>query len=176
MGWRKGKRCCHGRAVIQYTLREITLGDRAEVVGLLTEAWGGVEVVALGIGGLVDASALPGWLAELDGRVAGLLTYQLRDGAAEIVTINVVEPGQGIGTALLAELARAMRDRGVDRLRVTTTNDNLDALRFYQRNGFRLVELRPGAIARARRVKPSIPETGQHGIAIRDELDLERTV
>jgi hypothetical protein len=35
-------------------------------------------------------------------------------------------------------------------LRVTTTNDNLEALRFYQRRGFKMTGLRPGAVDRAR--------------------------
>jgi hypothetical protein len=55
---------------------------------------------------------------------------------------------------------------------VTTTNDNLAALRFYQRAGFRFAELRPGAVSEARSLKPSIPETGNDGIPIRDEIDL----
>ena len=60
---------------------------------------------------------------------------------------------------------------------LTTTNDNVDALRFYQRRGFRLVALRPGAVDDARaRHKPAIPGTGAHGIPLRDELDLERAV
>jgi GNAT superfamily N-acetyltransferase len=62
------------------------------------------------------------------------------------------------------------------RLRLTTTNDNLDALRFYQRRGFRLVALRPGAVDAARALKPEIPVTGAHGIPLRDELDLERAL
>ena len=59
---------------------------------------------------------------------------------------------------------------------MTTTNDNLDALRFYQRRGFRLTELRPGAVDRAREAKPAIPELGGYGIPLRDELDLEREI
>jgi len=55
-----------------------------------------------------------------------------------------------------------------------TTNDNLRALGFYQRRGFRLASLRPGAVDEARRtLKPEIPEIGDDGIPIRDELDLE---
>jgi hypothetical protein len=53
------------------------------------------------------------------------------------------------------------------------TYDNLAALRSYQRNGFRLSELRPGAVDEARAtLKPSIPETGNDGIPLRDEIDL----
>ena len=55
-----------------------------------------------------------------------------------------------------------------------TTNDNLDALRLYQRHGFRLVQVHPGAVDLARQAKPSIPEVGAYGIPLRDELILER--
>jgi ribosomal protein S18 acetylase RimI-like enzyme len=56
-----------------------------------------------------------------------------------------------------------------------TTNDNVDALRFYQRRGFRLAALRAGAVEDARaRLKPEIPWTGADGIELRDELELEK--
>jgi hypothetical protein len=57
---------------------------------------------------------------------------------------------------------------------LTTTNDNLDALRFYQRRGFRISAVRPRAVERARAtLKPEIPEVGAYGIPVRDEIDLE---
>ncbi len=57
---------------------------------------------------------------------------------------------------------------------LTTTNDNLEALRLYQRRGFRLVALRPSAMDEAwRTLKPELPMIGAHGIPMRDELDLE---
>lgn len=66
------------------------------------------------------------------------------------------------------------RRAGCTRLWLVTTNDNLDALRFYQRRGFRLSRLRPGAVDLSRQtLKPEIPEVGTFGIAIRDELELE---
>ena len=54
-----------------------------------------------------------------------------------------------------------------------TTNDNLGALRFYQRRGLRLVAVHRGAVDHARAVKPAIPRVGEHGIEIHDELELE---
>jgi hypothetical protein len=58
-----------------------------------------------------------------------------------------------------------------------TTNDNVDALRFYQRRGFRLRAVRPGAVDDARRtLKPEIPAVGEQGIPIRDEIELERAI
>jgi GNAT superfamily N-acetyltransferase len=84
----------------------------------------------------------------------------------------VADQWTGVGTALLAAVERKAR-----RLWLLTTNDNVDALRFYQRRGFRLAELHPGGVEESRaRLKPEIPETGEYGIPIRDELILEKEV
>jgi len=86
------------------------------------------------------------------------------------VAINAFTLRQGIGTALLGFVVGALG--GFTELRLTTTNDNVDALRFYQRRGFRLTALRPGAVDLARREKPAIPLVGAHGIPLHDELEL----
>jgi hypothetical protein len=71
-------------------------------------------------------------------------------------------------------VADEARRRQLTRLTVTTTNDNLDALRFYQRRDFRLIAVRPGAADEARRLKPQIPEVGNYDIPLHDELELAR--
>ena len=120
---------------------------------------------------VLDGEAL---VAEIDGRAVGLLTFR-PDGptAIELAALVVVEPGRGIGSALIDAFIREAAQRGVARIWVVTTNDNLDALRLYQRRGFRLVELRAGAVDDARRtLKRSIGEVAENGIPIRDELEL----
>lgn len=88
--------------------------------------------------------------------------------------IETFERGHGTGTALLEAVAEEARAGAAKRLWLVTTNDNLDALRFYQRRGLRLVRLRPGAVTEPRRqLEPEIPLAGNHGIPIRDELELE---
>ena len=82
--------------------------------------------------------------------------------------------GIGVGSALVSTLEDAARAAGCRRLWLITTNDNLEALRFYQRRGFVLAALHPGAIEASRRLKPVIPLVGHDGIPIRDELELER--
>ncbi|HEY7598199.1 MAG TPA: GNAT family N-acetyltransferase [Actinophytocola sp.] len=141
------------------------------MVPLLEREWGGVELVALSLGGVVDASRLPGWLAERDGEVVGLLTYLTSGDVVELVTINAFTGG-GVGAALLEALVEEVRGSAA-KVRVTTTNDNTRALRFYQRAGFRLTALRPGAVDESRRLKPQIPVLGHDRIPIRDELELE---
>ena len=88
--------------------------------------------------------------------------------------MHALTPGRGLGTALVEALAGLLAPQGVRELWLTTTNDNLDALRFYQRRGFRLMELRAGAIAEVRKLKPTIPRIGDYGISVRDELRLVR--
>ena len=67
---------------------------------------------------------------------------------------------RGVGTALLNALLRAVSR--CDRIWLVTTNDNLEALRFYQRRGFVLSALRPGAVEEARKqLKPQISTVGE---------------
>ena len=115
---------------------------------------------------------LPGLIAERAGRLVGLLTYHTADGVLEIVTLNALERRTGVGTMLMEAVAADARQLRCDEIRLTTTNDNLDAIRFYQRRGLRLVALRPGAVDRARLEKPEIPRLGDYGIPLRDEIDL----
>ncbi len=137
---------------------------------LIAELWGSAVVAVHGT--MFRPAELPGYIAERAGRVAGLVTYDVTSDMLEVVTLNAIERRTGIGTLLMDAAVRTARRRGCREVRLTTTNDNVDALRFYQRRGFRLAELRPGAVDRARRDKPEIPRTGEYGIPLRDEIDL----
>ncbi|HEX3811555.1 MAG TPA: GNAT family N-acetyltransferase [Mycobacteriales bacterium] len=149
--------------------RHATAQDAGRIADRLTDSWG--ETRAVGHGVVYDLTALPALLAESDGELVGVLTYQIDGDDFQIVSIDATNRQQGVGTGLID--AATARAAGCRRIWLTTTNDNLDALRFYQRRGFRLVALRPDAVRLSRRLKPSIPEIGAYGIAIRDELDLE---
>jgi GNAT superfamily N-acetyltransferase len=125
-------------------------------------------------GEIVDVLDGDGLVAELGGRPVGLLTFR-PDGPTtiELAALIVVEPGRGIGSALVDTLLVEAARRGASRVWAVTTNDNLDALRLYQRRGFRLVALRAGAVDEARAtIKPTIGDLAANGIPIRDELEL----
>jgi GNAT superfamily N-acetyltransferase len=120
-------------------------------------------------GELVDVLALPALVGERSGHPVGLAAYDLKD-ECELAVLVAVVANEGVGTALVEALGELVRPRPIW---VVTTNDNLTALRFYQRRGFQLRELRSGAVVEARRtLKPSIGRTGEFGIPIRDELEL----
>ena len=155
-------------------VRPIDEGDRPMLAWLVAELWGS-EIVAVH-GTSLRPAELGGFIAERSGRVAGLLTYQLVGNSLEIVTLNAIDRRAGIGTMLIEAAVGQARLTGCREIRLTTTNDNIDALRFYQRRGFRLTELRPGAVDQARRHKPEIPRVGDYGIPLRDEIDLTLSV
>ncbi|HEX6401330.1 MAG TPA: GNAT family N-acetyltransferase [Actinomycetota bacterium] len=128
------------------------------------------------LGELVDATAQATLVADKDGRIVGVLTYIIDDDSCEVLTLHVAEKWVGIGSSLLREVERLARAEDCRRLWLITTNDNLDALRFYQRRGFNLGNLHVGGIVRDRKVKPGIPAIGEYGISIHDEIELQKVL
>ena len=132
--------------------------------------------VAVRNGQRLDALSHPAVVAEDAGAVVGVVTYDIVGQACEISTLFADEKQwTGVGTTLLAEVAEIAYRSGCAYCWVVTTNDNVDGLRFYQRRGFRLARIRPGAVDEARRtLKPEIALVGNYGIPIRDEIELEQ--
>ncbi|NMG08227.1 GNAT family N-acetyltransferase [Brasilonema sp. UFV-L1] len=133
--------------------------------------WSADTVVAHGK--VFSPHLLPGFVAILNNERIGLVTYHICDGSCEIITLDSLHHGIGVGTALIEAVKVEARQAGCQRLWLVTTNDNLDALGFYQKRGFMLVAVHRHAVEQARRVKPSIPLIGENGIPIRDEIELE---
>jgi phosphinothricin acetyltransferase len=154
-------------------VRRGTAADRDFVETTLASSWGpAMQVAAHGV--LFEARELPAYVALVDGEPAGVLTYHDDGDGREVVTVDAVRRGVGVAAALLAAAERDAQVDGKRRLWLVTTNDNTAALRAYQRAGWELVTVQPGAVAAARRLKPSIPLVGLGGVPIRDELVLER--
>ena len=153
----------------QVTIRALTDADVPWAERLLGGFGGRLQVR---LGSVVDPLACQGLVAERDGEPVGIVTYDADGDDVEVVYIEVTAKHEGVGTRLVD--AVEARTEG-QRLWLVTTNDNLDALRFYQRRGFRIAQVRPGASDEARRtLKPSMSEVGNFGIPIRDEIVLER--
>ena len=128
-------------------------------------------------GELVDALDHPAVLAWSSGRLVGVATYVVDGDDCEVLTLHAASRLTGTGTALLNAVQDIARVAGCARLWLVTTNDNVEAIRFYQRRGFRLTALRPGAVDSSREsLKPEIPSSGFFGIPLRDELELELVI
>lgn len=156
------------------TIRPGERTDRNWIAQFLDKHWGSTRIVTRGqvyLGHLLD-----NFIAERNGEPVGLITYRIDGDACEIVTLNSLAPGQGIGTALLEAVKQTALAAGCRRLWLVVTNDNLPALRFYQKRGFHLVAVYPNALEISRRLKPEIPLFGLDNIPLRDEIELELTL
>ena len=103
----------------------------------------------------------------------GLVTYNIQEGSCEIVTLNSTYPSCGVGTALIQAVKDITIKSGCKRLWLITTNDNVNASRFYQKRGFVLVAVHRNALEQSRKLKPEISMIGYHGIPLRDEIEME---
>jgi GNAT superfamily N-acetyltransferase len=148
--------------------------DEREAFGrLVAEHWGAPVVISREVAH--DVRALPGLIAidAASDRWLGIASYRVEAPECELVLLLAIERGHGVGSALLDAVATIARTERCRRVWLTTTNDNLDAIRFYQRRGMRFVRVWRDAIARARKIKPEIPTTGDYGIPIVDEIEME---
>jgi GNAT superfamily N-acetyltransferase len=150
-------------------VRALTDADRLWMKGWLERAWGSTTVARHGR--LSDAAGLPGFAALVDEEPVGLLTYDRQGDEVEVVTLQAEPEGGGAGRALMDAVTRYGRHTGARRIWLVTTNDNIRAIRFYQQWGMDLCGYVRHGVDRSRRVKPSIPTVGSHGIALRHELE-----
>ena len=141
--------------------------DAQWLEALIRDQWAGEPLIVHGTEyRLADCPTL------IYGDREGVAVFTLDSEPPELLLLHALRPGAGIGSALIAAVVSAAKERGHGRLLVTTTNDNLAALRFYQRRGFRMHGLRVGAVDDARVRKASIPLEGFNGIRLHDEIDL----
>lgn len=153
-------------------VRPLTENDRGWAGEVEAESWS--EPIVARLGELIDPTQLPGFIALLDGERAGLASYAVRGDECELVTIRSLREGRGVGRALFDAVRNAAIEASCTRLWLITTNDNLRALKLYQRWGMEIIAFHRHAVTEARRhLKPSISERGAHGIPILHEFELE---
>jgi len=154
------------------SIRPLMPDDKKWVMGVLLENWISNIIVTRGV--TYEADNLPGYVAEIEGKRFGLLTYNIKNEELEIVTMNAIEERKGIGTALLNEVEILAKQNSCKRIWLITTNDNTDALRFYQKKGYEIRTIHRYAIEESRKIKPQLPIIGKFGIPIRDEIEMEK--
>ncbi len=154
-----------------FEVKALEQWDRAWAAALLREHWGSARIVTRGV--VHDGERLPGFLALMEGRRVGLLTYRIEGAECESVNLNSLVEGMGVGSALVEAVRKVATSTGCRRLWLITTNDNMAALRFYQTGGFQLVAVHRNALEESRRLKPEIALVGLDGVPVRDEIELE---
>ena len=146
-----------------------------KVLQFFKEHWGSTEMVISS--GIYDCSQLDGF-AYVDEyqTIMGLVTYIIRGETCEIISLDSIDGGKGVGSLLVQAVEKNAAQNDCIMMTLITTNDNLPALRFYQKRGYHLVEILQNAVELARANKPEIPLIGDQGIPIRDEIVLNKTL
>ena len=155
----------------EITILPITTEEREWVIQFMQEHWGSDKAISRGV--IHYPHSLPGFIALLNSEKTGLVTYNITGESCEIVTLDSTTPSTGVGTALIEAVKDTTIKSGCKRIWLITTNDNTNALRFYQKRGFVLVAVHRDAIEQSRKLKPEIPLIGNNGIPLRDEIELE---
>ena len=152
-------------------VREAGAADAQATLALFQRDFRRTTVFALGE--LMNLGGLPAIVAEMKNEVAGALAYRLLPDALQIVALATEPMWQrcGVGGHLVAEAELIARRLEIGRVLFSSTNDNLPALYFYQRRGYRITDVVPGA--QLPHVKPSFT-CGFAGIPVRDEIRLEK--
>lgn len=152
-------------------LRRITEHDLPRLRQIWKKNWGDEFIVVRGV--VYHPEKLDGFIAYNGPDCVGEITFTFSDGECEIVTLDSECEGQGLGTRLINEVVEEARRKNCRRVFLITTNDNLNALGFYQKRGFELVKIHRGAVNESRRIKPGISLIGMNNIPLRDEIELE---
>jgi GNAT superfamily N-acetyltransferase len=160
-----------GAVTTAFTVERLGGAYRAWASRLIDDHWGSVRIVTRGK--VHDATGLPGFVAIKDGNPVGLVTYSIAGAECEVVSLDSLVEGIGIGTALLDAVKQEAVGAGCSRLWLITTNDNLQAVRYYQKRGFTLVTIHRNALDVTRKLKPELPLKGIDDIPLRDEIELE---
>lgn len=138
------------------------------------EHWGGTKMISKGIiYNAIDENVL---LYKAGNDIKGVLVFTQNKDFCEILTLEALEKFHGIGSKLLSHLELMMLKEGITKIKLITSNDNLDAMRFYQRKGFSFKSIYKDAIREARILKPEIPYLGNNDIEIKDEIEFEKEI
>jgi ribosomal protein S18 acetylase RimI-like enzyme len=153
-------------------IRPVTEKDYELVVGLLQKQWG--STIHVGSKGKVhNIDRQSGFLAFVDYKPVGLLTYHAENNEYEITSLQSFLQHKGVGSQLIAALRKLAEVNKYKRIFLITTNDNIVALRFYQKRGFRIVRIHSDFMDKVRKVKSDVPASGMYEIPLKDGIELE---
>ncbi|RWS43790.1 GNAT family N-acetyltransferase [Bacillus mycoides] len=152
-------------------IQKITPEMKEVIQDFMCENWGSSMMVSRGR--VHHLEELPGFVALENDRIVGILMYEVIKNMCEIVSLNSFEERKGIGTKLVDCALQVAKENECKKVWLITTNDNMNALRFYQKRKFSMTNLYVGAVEEARKIKKEIPFIGYDNIAISHEIQLE---
>ena len=127
-------------------------------------------------GRVIDMTKTEGFYFSDGENIIGLITYIVYDNTLEITSLDSLRENQGIGSKLIETVIHEAKERKVRKIVLITTNDNINAIRFYQKRGFDMAHLFRNALDISRKLKPEIPLIGENSIPLRHEIEFELSI
>lgn len=152
-------------------IEKIDNQNRIFINDFIEEQWHTTKMIIRG--SEIDMTTAEGLVIFEDNKIIGLITYMFYDDVMEILSLDSLREKQGIGTALLNETIAIAKEAECKKIVLITTNDNINAIRFYQKRGFDMAHLYRNALDVSRKLKPEIPLVGENDIPLRHELEFE---
>jgi len=162
---------CTTKTTVKYAVHKAASNKERETVKeLVKRFWGEQEQLTFNRTFLV--AELPAYLAKVREDVVGFVSFAGLDNALVIVALGILPRYQnaGIGRRLIEKVEAEAKKLGKKRLLVSTSNDDLPGLAFYQSLGFQIFDVEPNVIAE----KHGEVLSGIGGLPIRDELRLQK--
>jgi len=151
--------------------REIVASDRTFLRQYIITHWKSDRMVSRGR--LYYPGDHAGFIALQAGQLRGVITYEPVKEDYEITLLHTDLPRKGIGRKFVELVLQKAKVAGVNRVWLITTNDNTQAIGFYQKIGFDLVKLHYNALENSRLLKPEISLLGFDNIPLKHELEFE---
>lgn len=144
---------------------------RPKVNQYVADEWAGPMIVTKGISH--NTSDTDGFISVIDGELTGYILYEIDNCECEILVLQSICENRGIGSALIRAVIDVAKSNHCTRVWLITTNDNIHAIRYYQKFGFELKAVYINALDESRRQKPSIPLFGNEGIPLKHEFEFD---
>lgn len=164
-----------GMVEVMVIIKNVEKNDKQLITDYLKREWGSTLIV-LREGETFNLQYEKGFIAYDGDTVIGLITYRITGHICELLSLNSNIEKHGLGTSLIEKVRECAKLNKCDLLRVITTNDNLRAIGFFQKRGFRLVKLYVNAMDFVRKIKPDVPLKGENDIPLNDELEFEMLI
>jgi ribosomal protein S18 acetylase RimI-like enzyme len=164
----------HGKkAKLDFAVRRVRSEEERSIIReFVRRFWG--EEEQLTFDRRFAVAELPAYVAKVQTGTIGFISFSPAGDALIIVALGVLPRYQccGVGSRLIEKVEGEARRLEKGNVLVSTSNDDLPALGFYQSRGFQIYEVKPNVIAE----KHGTVLQGIDGLPVRDELRLEKAL
>lgn len=162
---------CIRKTTFEHTIDKATSDkERKTIREFVQRFWGEQEQMTFNR--KFTVGKLSAYAAKSGNNIIGFVSYAELTDAILIVALGILPQYQntGIGRSLVEKIEAEARGLRKKKLLVSTSNDDLPALAFYQSLGFQIYEVKPNVIAE----KHGEILKGVGGLPVRDELRLRK--